>query len=80
VKSLFVSQPLHFGDYGGLPLKIVWALLDVLAIIVLGSGVYLWARKYMRHREAQGVLAEAGTEEAQRTADAPGERTGVQVQ
>jgi uncharacterized iron-regulated membrane protein len=42
VKTLFLSQPLHFGDYAGLPLKILWALLDVAAIVVLGSGVYLW--------------------------------------
>jgi uncharacterized iron-regulated membrane protein len=42
---LFVSQPLHFGDYGGLPLKVLWALLDILAIVVLGSGVYLWLKK-----------------------------------
>jgi len=27
VKTLFLSQPLHFGDYGGLPLKILWTLL-----------------------------------------------------
>ena len=45
VTALLLSQPLHFGDYGGLPLKIVWALLDVIAIIVLGSGVYLWVVK-----------------------------------
>ena len=42
VKTLFLSQPLHFGDYAGLPLKILWGLLDVAAIVVLGSGVYLW--------------------------------------
>lgn len=42
VQALFISQPLHFGDYGGLPLKIVWALLDLVTIIVLGSGIYLW--------------------------------------
>lgn len=41
-KALSLSRPLHFGDYGGLPLKILWALLDLLAILVLGSGVYLW--------------------------------------
>ena len=40
-----MSQPLHFGDYGGLALKLLWALLDVLAIVVLGSGLYLWLRK-----------------------------------
>ncbi len=40
--ALLLSQPLHFGDYGGMPMKILWALLDVLTIIVLGSGVYLW--------------------------------------
>src|ERR1700755_2670568 len=28
LKALFVSQPLHFGDYGRMPLKIIWALLD----------------------------------------------------
>ena len=43
VKALFLSQPLHFGDYGGLPLKIIWALLDIAAIIVLATGLYLWA-------------------------------------
>ncbi len=42
VKTLFLSVPLHFGDYGGLPLKIVWAVLDVATIIVLLTGVYLW--------------------------------------
>ncbi len=42
VQALFLSVPLHFGDYGGLPLKIIWAVLDVAAIVVLGSGLYLW--------------------------------------
>ncbi|WP_263140241.1 PepSY domain-containing protein [Pseudomonas sp. RIT-PI-AD] len=42
VKTLFLSQPLHFGDYGGMPLKIIWALLDLVSIVILGSGLYLW--------------------------------------
>lgn len=42
LRALQLARPLHFGDYGGLPLKIVWALLDIAAIAVLGSGLYLW--------------------------------------
>ena len=42
VKTLLLSQPLHFGDYGGLPLKMLWTLFDMFAIVVLGSGLYLW--------------------------------------
>ncbi|HWW65288.1 MAG TPA: PepSY-associated TM helix domain-containing protein [Sphingomonadaceae bacterium] len=44
-KALLLSQPLHFGDYGGLPLKILWALLDLFTIVILGSGLYLWLGK-----------------------------------
>ena len=43
--ALLLSQPLHFGDYGGLPLQILWALLDIATIAVLGSGLYLWIKK-----------------------------------
>ncbi|MDM0014442.1 PepSY domain-containing protein [Variovorax sp. J22P168] len=43
--GLLLSQPLHFGDYGGMPMQILWALLDIATIIVLGSGLYLWIRK-----------------------------------
>lgn len=42
LRSLELSRPLHFGNYGGMPLKIIWALFDVVAIVVLISGVYLW--------------------------------------
>lgn len=42
VKALLLSKPLHFGNYGGLPLKCLWLALDLFAIVVLVSGVYLW--------------------------------------
>lgn len=44
-QALSLSRPLHFGDYGGLPLKILWALLTLFTIVVLGTGLYLWAAK-----------------------------------
>lgn len=45
VTALQLSEPLHYGDYGGLPLKLLWALLDALTIVVLGSGLYLWLKR-----------------------------------
>jgi uncharacterized iron-regulated membrane protein len=51
LKLLFLSQPLHFGDYAGLPLKIIWALLDVVTIVVIGSGLYLWIARRTRRRD-----------------------------
>ncbi|UVO17965.1 PepSY-associated TM helix domain-containing protein [Stutzerimonas stutzeri] len=45
VTALQLSEPLHFGDYGGLPLKVLWALLDVLTLVVLGSSLYLWLKR-----------------------------------
>ncbi len=43
--TLLLSQPLHFGDYGGMPLKVLWALFDLVTIIVLSSGLYLWLQR-----------------------------------
>jgi uncharacterized iron-regulated membrane protein len=42
LRTLEISRPLHFGDYGGAPLKIIWALFDAVLIVVLVSGLYLW--------------------------------------
>lgn len=44
-QALMLSKPLHFGDYGGLPLKLLWALLDIATIWVLWTGVLLWLRR-----------------------------------
>lgn len=53
IVALLLSQPLHFGDYGGMPLKIIWALLDIVTIIVLGSGLYLWVKRARGSAEAR---------------------------
>jgi len=56
ISTLLLSQPLHFGDYGGLPLKLLWALLDIVTIVVLGSGLYLW----LKRRQPRSLVDEAG--------------------
>jgi uncharacterized iron-regulated membrane protein len=68
--ALLVSQPLRFGDYGELPLKILWAVLDVLTIVVLWTGLVLWwqRRKQPRtqpllQRVAGGARGAAGKRE-----------------
>jgi uncharacterized iron-regulated membrane protein len=53
--ALELSRPLHFGDYAGMPLKILWALLDIITIIVLVSGLYLWLA---RRRATDARIAE----------------------
>jgi uncharacterized iron-regulated membrane protein len=52
--ALELSRPLHFGDYGGMPLKVIWALLDLLTIVVLASGLYLW---FARRRATDARVA-----------------------
>jgi uncharacterized iron-regulated membrane protein len=44
-QALMISKPLHFGDYGGLPLKLVWTLLTLATIWVLWTGLLLWFRR-----------------------------------
>ena len=65
-KALALSQPLHFGDYGALPLKLLWAILTVFTMIILGSGLYLWLGKrrfgtdaLVREVESGGTLQPA---------------------
>jgi uncharacterized iron-regulated membrane protein len=65
LSALLLSQPLHFGDYGGPGMKVVWALLDLATIVVLGSGLYLWIR---RARGAQPTTAAVPTRTREKAA------------
>lgn len=66
ITTLLLSQPLHFGDYAGLPLKILWALLDIITIIVLLSGLYLWwARRRLQDARIQRLSEQAQALESQ---------------
>lgn len=60
LRALEICRPLHFGDYGGTPLKIIWALFDLVAIVVLISGVYLW---FVRRKFYADYFLRLSTEE-----------------
>ncbi|MDX1675143.1 MAG: PepSY domain-containing protein [Longimicrobiales bacterium] len=61
VSTLMLSQPLHFGDYGGMPLKVIWAVLTAVSIVVLWSGLVLWVKR--RDRSFADWLARARASE-----------------
>ncbi|SDV46242.1 PepSY-associated TM helix domain-containing protein [Chitinasiproducens palmae] len=63
--ALEASRPLHFGDYAGWPMKVLWALLDCVTIVVLASGLYLWLAK----RRPAASEATAGRSLSRPTAD-----------
>jgi len=73
LRTLEVSRPLHFGDYGGLPLKVLWAVLDLITIVVLGSGLYLWIARRRTHAERLARIA-AAHEAARALPAVPGAR------
>ncbi|MDP4026646.1 PepSY-associated TM helix domain-containing protein [Methylobacterium sp. NEAU 140] len=53
-----ISQPLHFGDYGSWPLKILWCGLSWAALFITGNGAWLWwARRRSRRARARSATA-----------------------
>ena len=39
---IVISEPLHFGDYGGLPLKLVWLAATWATLYITLNGAWLW--------------------------------------
>ena len=58
-QALSLSRPLHFGDYAGLPLKLLWAALTLFTVHVLGTGLYLWLAKRRALAFTPGAIAPA---------------------
>ncbi len=59
MQALLLAQPLHFGDYGGLPMKLLWAILDLLTIAVLWTGLRLWLIRGRAHAHTRAAHAAA---------------------
>ncbi|WP_175998257.1 PepSY-associated TM helix domain-containing protein [Burkholderia stabilis] len=48
LRVIQVSRSLHFGNFGGMPLKIDWALLDGITFMLVVSGFALWRERRRR--------------------------------
>ena len=55
VQTLFLSEPLHFGDYGGLPLKLLWTACAWLTLFITGNGAWLWWSRRRRKRRPEAA-------------------------
>lgn len=64
-QALSLSRPLHFGDYGGLPLKLLWAALTLFTLHVLGTGLYLWLARRPAGARGNGPVALPAAEPAE---------------
>lgn len=53
MKAIVVSQPLHVGDYGGLPLKLLWTACVWLTLFITANGAWLWWDRRRRYRAAR---------------------------
>lgn len=65
-QALMLSKPLHFGDYGGLILKLIWAAMTLATIRVLWTGLRLWFRRNSTgtDRRVDEIIAGAAPGEA----------------
>lgn len=66
IKALFISGPLHFGDYAGMPLKIIWALFTVLTIVLCVTGIYLFIARLRSRKRGEPTPEEEVLEEVAR--------------
>lgn len=58
LKAIILSEPLHFGDYGGLPLKLLWTACTWLTLFITANGAWLWWDR--RRRRASKTLPATG--------------------
>lgn len=59
LKAVLVSEPLHFGNYGKLPLKIVWSVFTVITLGLSITGVWVFFAGRRRRAES-GDASPAG--------------------
>lgn len=58
LQAMFVAEPLHFGDYGGLPLKLLWSACNLLTLFITANGAWLFFDRRRAQRMRPGRVAQ----------------------
>lgn len=62
-KVILLAEPLHFGNYGGLPLKLLWTACTFMAFFITANGAWLWwDRRRRRGRSASSAPRVSGVQ------------------
>ena len=51
--AVAIAQPLHFGTFGGLILRLVWLSATWAVMSVTANGVWLWWHRRRLHRQVE---------------------------
>lgn len=66
LQALYLSEPLHFGNYGGMPLKLFWTVCNLLTLFITANGAWLFfdrrrARRLRPKRDAGDKVENEGS-------------------
>jgi len=53
VKLLDSFRHLHFGLFGGLPIRILWSVLGFMPVVLMATGIYVWYSRMIKRRQAK---------------------------
>lgn len=59
LKAIVLAQPLHFGDYGGIALKLLWTACTWLTLFITANGAWLWWDRRRKRKRAGAKEARA---------------------
>ncbi len=60
-RFLAAMSPIHYAQFGGMPVKIAWALLGLAPILLFVTGILVWWRPKSKSRPEISQSAESET-------------------
>ena len=70
VRLFQALAPIHYGEFGGLPLKLLWSLLGVTPAVLFVTGLVVWSRP-SRKKDGRKISTELRERELSRNRKVP---------